>query len=152
MKPLDDYDKRVLERGRLRYEQGDKRELLYWLGWCVINNRQIPSWIRQALQEALHAASSYRIRSWDEVFGPPVPKGTKLKVARRKHEIAWPLFERVRDLVKAGRPIDDTLFEEVGREFGIGKTVASELYYEVGRELLEQLAEQESAQGTSGQN
>jgi hypothetical protein len=35
-------------------------------------------------------------------------------------------------LHKAGWPIDENLFEKVGKEFGIKKTLASDLYYEFG--------------------
>jgi hypothetical protein len=135
VKPLDSYEAHQLERARLRYAQGKKSELLYWLHYCVMNNREIPAWIKEGLFKALEAAHSYKIRSWNEVFGPPVPKGRRLKTARRNQEIAFNVFGRVQALHKAGQPIGEILFEEVGKEFGIKKTLASQLYYECAEEI-----------------
>jgi hypothetical protein len=64
VKPLDSYEAHQLERARLRYAQGKKSELLYWLHYCVMNNREIPAWIKEGLFKALEAAHSYKIRSW----------------------------------------------------------------------------------------
>jgi hypothetical protein len=144
VKPLDSYTAHQLEQARLRYAQGKKSELLYWLHYCVMNDREIPAWIKEGLFKALEAAHSYKIRSWNEVFGPPVPKGRRLKNARRNQEIAFNVFDRVQALHKAGQPIDENLFEEVGKEFGIKKTLASQLYYECGEEIREMIAEEEA--------
>ena len=146
MKPLDLYVAHQLEQARLRYEQGKKSELLYWLRDCVMNNREVPDWIKKALCKALDDAHTYKIKSWNEVFGPPVPKGKHLKNARRNYEIAWPVFDRVQELHKSNPsewPIGDYLFETVAAEFKIKKTLASKLYYEVVEEIREMIAEEE---------
>jgi hypothetical protein len=132
VKPLNSYTSHQLEQARLRYEQGDKSELLRWLNYCLIMGWEVPSWIKEGLYKAVNDADAYKIRSWNEVFGEPVPKGVHLKTARRNSETEWPLFWRVCELHKAGWPIDENLFEKVGKEFGIKKTLASELYYEFG--------------------
>jgi hypothetical protein len=130
VKALDLYVAHQLEQARLRYEQGNKSELLRWMNWCFIANREVPSWIKEGISKAVNDADTYKIRTWNDVFGKPVPKGTHLKTARRNSEIEWDLFWRVCGLHKAGRPIDENLFEKVGKEFGIKKTLASKLYYE----------------------
>jgi hypothetical protein len=67
-----------------------------------------------------------------------------LKTARRNQEIAFNVFGRVQALHKAGQPIGEILFEEVGKEFGIKKTLASQLYYECAEEIRETIAEEEA--------
>ena len=143
MKPFDHdaHTARYLERARLQYEQGHKRQLLYCLDFCLRNNVQVPPWAKQGLSNALDAANSYGIKSWDEVFGKILPKGKRIATQRRHAEISWDLFSRVGDLHKAGAAIDEGLFEKVGKEFGVGKTVASELYYETGRALIADIEE-----------
>jgi hypothetical protein len=41
----------------------------------------------------------------------------------------------VNEAARAGRGIDDALFEEVGSPLGIGKTLASEYYYRMEKSL-----------------
>jgi hypothetical protein len=143
MTPPDDYSARDLEQARVLYEQGDKGQILFWLDWCLASDVQVPPWLKEAFCEACNARRAYRIKSWDDVFDPPVPKSTRLAINRQKLKIAWPLFERIYDLHAADPanwPIGEKLFEEVGKDFGFGKTVASELYYEMDRKLQELVA------------
>jgi hypothetical protein len=116
-----------LEKGRERYEQGDKAQILYCLEYCISNNLFPPAWLNQAFSDAYLEGRLYKVKSWDDVFGRPLPKGKHLKTARRNMEIAWDLFWRVRELHDAGAPIDKRLFEKVGDEYDVSGTVASEL-------------------------
>jgi hypothetical protein len=104
VRPPDAYASRRLERGRLRYEQGHKSELLYWLNWCLINDVQVPQWVKEGLNKAWIAAVSYRIKSWDQVFDRPVPKGTWLATKRQNQKIALDVFSRVCDLHASDPP------------------------------------------------
>jgi hypothetical protein len=76
------------------------------------------------------AATAYLIKSWDEVFGAPHPKGTHLKKEAKNFARRLPLLSRVQELRAAGEPVDKGLFDKVGLEFGISGTTASELYYD----------------------
>jgi hypothetical protein len=98
MTPPDDYSARDLEQARVLYEQGDKGQILFWLDWCLASDVQVPPWLKEAFCEACNARRAYRIKSWDDVFDPPVPKSTRLAINRQKLKIAWPLFERIYDL------------------------------------------------------
>ena len=91
----------------------------------------IPPWLKQAFQNAYGAKSDGKIKSWDEVFGRPFKKGIRPARERRNRRIANDLYERVEERHSAGEPIDKSLFEAVGKDFGVGGTVASELYYEI---------------------
>lgn len=119
MKPQDTYAALWLERARLRYEQGDKLQLLYSLDWCLTNNFEPPPSVKEGLRNAMNAAWLYQIKSWDEVFGELLPKGTRIAMERRNQRISMSLFWRVRELHDdAGAAIDEGLFEKVGKEFG----------------------------------
>jgi hypothetical protein len=141
MKPPHAYDTLRLERARLQYEQGHKRQLLYSLDFCLTNNVEVPPWVKKGLSNAMDAAHYYRIKSWDDVFGVVLPKSKRLATEQRNMKISWDLFNRVRDLHEAGAAIDEDLFEKVGKEFGVGKTLASELYYTAGRDLTAEFEE-----------
>lgn len=135
----DYFDGRFLANGRERYEAGHKSELLYCLHYCVVNGVPIPDWLKQAFERAYDDVHTYKVKSWDDVFGRPLKKGRQLKTERRKLEIAGPIWSRVHELHRAGRgrPIDKALFDRVGNEFGISGTVAAELYYAIIHEHVE---------------
>ena len=73
-----------------------------------------------------------RVKSWDEAFGAPLPKGARLQDRRRHRELGPAVWLEVRQLLNSLSPpaIDEALFEQVGQKFGIKKTLAQEIYYE----------------------
>jgi hypothetical protein len=139
----DDFSTRFLKKGRELYEQGDKAELLYCLHFCIINQVAIPPWLRTAFSDARYASIAYKIKSWDEVFGKPLKKGKRLATERRKMEIIGLLNKRIRDRHEAGEPLE-TLFREVGKDFGVGSTVAKELYYEMENDLAHTMNDEDT--------
>jgi hypothetical protein len=112
-----------------QFEAGDKSVLLWAIWSCLESRRPMPEWLRIAFLDAYDAAERFEIRSWDEVFGRPVPKSMHLKTEKRKEQLRWAIIARVKAL-KAERPIDKGLFEQVGKELGISGTVASDIYYD----------------------
>ena len=130
----DDYH-RFLEKGRKLYEAGDKGALLYYLDFCIRCHVPIPDWLRQAFLDARDAVETFKVKSWDDVFGKPLKKGKRLTTERRKRAIAVSIYVRVDELHKAGKPIDTELFRAVGKEFGVGSTVAKQLYYKFKKDL-----------------
>jgi hypothetical protein len=124
-------DAAFLEERRKLYEKGHKNELLYCLIWCLQNNVPIQAtWVYQKFLEAYFAVTGCEVKSWDDVFGRPLPKGGQLATERRKIEIRWSVYECIRNRHEAGEPLEK-LFREVGKDFGIGSTVAKELYYDI---------------------
>jgi hypothetical protein len=136
-----------LDEQRKLFERGDKPALLRALHFCVwVAHWPIPPWLEQAFHEAYDASEKFQIMPWDDVFGPPVRKGTKrkrLEYARHKQQIAWALANRVEELNATGpkkMPIEKAL-QQAGKEFGVGRTVASELYYKVLEEMRDMCPE-----------
>jgi hypothetical protein len=114
---MSDDDYACLESDRKRFEAGDKALLLYCVERCLTHNVPAPAWLKQPFSNVCTAAQTYEIRSWDEVFGRPQKKGQRLKMARRKMEIATDLFWRVMERYDAGEALDKELFAAVGKEF-----------------------------------
>ena len=137
----DHFHERILARGRERLESGDKSQLLYCLNHCVTNDLSIPEWLGKALADAFHAVHTYKVRSWDDVFGKPLAKGKRLETERRNMEIADPIWRYVRKLQEEGRPIGKELFAAVGKDFGVSGTVAEQIYYDLKHESAEMAAE-----------
>ena len=128
-----EYFEKMLKR---QFEAGDKSALLQAIYGCLQLRRPMPEWLQVAFLNACEAAERFEIRSWNEVFGPPVPKGTHLKTERRNAQLRWTIIERVEALKAEERTVDKGLFEQVGEELGITATLVSDIYYdERSREL-----------------
>jgi hypothetical protein len=110
------------------FESGDKSTLLWTIYACLEMRRPIPEWLRVAFLNAYEARERFEIRSWDEVFGRPVPKGTHLRPNKREAEFRSIIVEHVEALA-AKQKVNKELFKEVGKEWGINATRVSEIYY-----------------------
>jgi hypothetical protein len=121
----------VLKAAKNNYDKRDKTVVMHCLAFCFNFEVPIPTWLKLAFLKADNAAMTYKIKSWDEAFGPPLKKGKWLASEHRKHMISGEIFNRLTDQsYEAGKPIDKKLFEAVGKEFGVSGTIASEIYYE----------------------
>jgi hypothetical protein len=127
---------------RKGYEAGDKAALLQMILLCVEHQKPLPDWAGTAFEELYHQVIMGGARSWDDAFGSPHPKGRHVNAVRLE-KLKYKVHRRVRDIHDKERvPIDNELFERVGRELGIGgKTTVSELYGKVER-ILNRLREE----------
>jgi hypothetical protein len=153
-----DFFEQESELFRIAYERKarDKSALLNTIMLSILFRQPLPEWAAKAFEDAYNFVMMGGARSWNEVFGDPHPGKHKRSVAlkNRKYEV----HRRVRVLHEGGErrgldalrqdprktppglPIDEALFERVGRELGqemnpggkpISKTVISDLYYRV---------------------
>jgi hypothetical protein len=117
------------------FKRGDNAALLRALVICAQHHWPIPEWAGMALEKAYRLAEQGAIKSWDQIFGSPLPKGRQqrgLQTKSRRFEV----WCRIEDLQNEGNAIDNDLFERVGKELGIGgKTTVADLYAEVERIL-----------------
>jgi hypothetical protein len=135
----DKYLAEVLEILKKILEGGDKWALLYAIHQCLLLKRPLPEWLRLAFLAAYHSRTGYEIKSWDDVFGQPHPKGTHIKKQKRHFELRHAIMQRVEELQSEKTPIDKKLFEKVGKDLGIGgSTTVSDIYYEERRRLKEE--------------
>jgi hypothetical protein len=145
----DDVDElaRESELHRVAYEAGDKGALLLMIRHCFMQHWPVPDWAQQAFVDACSYVEMGGGTSWDEVFGcphPPRKHKRSIQLENRKYGI----HERVREIVKKeGAPIDDKLFERVGRESGFGgATVIKNAYYRVEK-ILHRLNQNKPVKG-----
>ena len=117
---------------RERFEAGDTEALLWVIMICAQTNWRMPEWARDALYELYWSGAYGKIKSWDDIFGKPWGHGQR-RAAITWHK-QWDVRRRVKQLhEKEGAPIDNELFERVGKEFGLSRATASTLYYSVQR-------------------
>lgn len=111
---------------------GDKRALMSAIRECARCDLPLPEWAAKAYIRAFDSVLNCRVKSWDDAFGAPFPKGVQLHALRRRRLNRLRVHREVLELIKGDplRPIDAGLFEEVGRKFHMAKTAAERLYYE----------------------
>lgn len=108
------------------FKEGNKRALTDAIYECASSRSVMPKWVVFAIQDALTSVSGFQSKSWDDVFGKPHPKGTNLNAQRKKIKFNWAIYESVK---LSHKPVDASLFEEIGKKFGLGKTLTEEIYY-----------------------
>jgi hypothetical protein len=118
------------------FDSGDSTVLLRYMYACFTEGFAVPPWVQENFRVAMDKFHSREIKSWDEVFGRPLPKGKQLATERRKLRLSGPIYERVYRRRMAGEPVTKALFDEVGKEVGVSGTVAAEIYYDLVRGFL----------------
>jgi hypothetical protein len=131
----------LLGKLKQRYENGDKTVILVAIQQCLLMKRPLPEWLCEAFLQAYDTATGYEIRSWDEAFGAPHPKGTHLGKERRVLYLRGEIVARVRELQAAGSPVDKGLFETIGQKLGLSGTTASDIYYDKRTEIVRHVFE-----------
>jgi hypothetical protein len=128
----------VLEILKKRLEGGDKWALLYAIRQCLLLKRPLPEWLRLAFLSAYDSATGYEIKSWDDAFGRPHPKGSHLKKEKRNFELRQVIIQRV-EALRSEMSVDKGLFEKIGKELGISGTTVSEIYYDERSQALREM-------------
>jgi hypothetical protein len=131
----DKYIEEYLEIAKQKFEEGNKTVLLMAMHQCLLMKKPLPEWLRLAFIRAYQSATAFEIRSWDEAFGAPHPKGTHVEAKKQQAELRYPIALRVA-LRASGETVDKGLFEIIGSELGIGGTTASDIYYKHGGKKL----------------
>jgi hypothetical protein len=122
------------EENRTSYQAEDKTALLRMLVQCALFRRTMPEWAASAVVSIHRAALAGEIRSWNDVFGRPWqqerPRAQRRSLRTRTWK--WEVWKLVHELHEAeGKPIDNKLFEKVGRKLAIGgKSTVAALYGE----------------------
>ena len=101
-----------LKIAKKKIEGGNKEVLLKAMHQCLIMKKPLPEWLRLAFLHAYQSAYPFEIKSWDEIFGPPHPKGAHLKTRKRHFELRFPIWSRVQELAASGEKIDKALLRK----------------------------------------
>ena len=123
----------LLDDGEKRFATGDRGSLLVAIWYCAKKRQPLPEWASKVFITAYESGVGGEVKSWDDVFGKPYPKGSNLNAIKKRLEKRGALTNRIRQMKNKDPSIaiDVALFEKVGSEFGVGKTLANEYYYEV---------------------
>jgi hypothetical protein len=120
----------ALEEYRTGYEAGKKADLLRAIRFCLDQEIIPPDWIVRAFAAATNRWFSLRAKTLDDAFGIKYPKGAHLNASRKRRALTPAVLVAVGNARAEGRPVDDDLFEEIGKSLRppIGKTLVKEYY------------------------
>jgi hypothetical protein len=99
----DEYLAETLKILKRKFDGGHKAALLMAIRYCCWMRRPLPEWARLAFLQAYD--SGFDIKSWDEVFGRPHPKGTHLAKEKKYLAVRSLIWERVRASKAMGKSI-----------------------------------------------
>ena len=128
-------------------------EVLHCLAECLAHRLLPPSWLSDQYTRRHQLVIAAHVATWDEAFGRPWPKRTRLDIERRKRE----LRKRVHGAVWAyavprpQRAIGRSLFDDVARrlDIGISGGQVERLYYEALEQGMANVAAFRSEQRTT---
>ena len=126
----DEYLAEILKILKQKFDDGNKAAVLMAIRYCCWMRRPLPEWLRLAFLQAYNSATAFDIKSWDEVFGRPHPKGTHLAKEKKYLAVRSLIWERVRASKAMGKSINKELFEGIGKDLGVAGSVTSEIYYD----------------------
>jgi hypothetical protein len=102
-----------------RYKGGNKRALVSAWRLCAVHALPMPAWAAAAYVAGHDAVDSHSVRSWDELFGPVVRKGSHLRKLREQRLFSMDVWVEVQLRHAAGQSIDDVMFADIGRWLAI---------------------------------
>jgi hypothetical protein len=119
----------AIENCRRRFEAGDPKALLEALDFCARSGGAMPLWLREALVARLDPWFRYQAKTLDQAFDV---ERKRERISNRKKRlslqprVAWLVIRLHRE---EKLPIDEALFERVGKTFGISMGTARAIYY-----------------------
>jgi hypothetical protein len=111
------------------YEAGDTFSLLDAVAQCALRELVMPDWVIRGYLDRYRSVTQYKVRTLDEAFGAILPKGAKLPARRQAREKGLRAYHEVERQHKPGTPIDQGLFESVGKDIGISGSKVRDYYY-----------------------
>ena len=110
------------------YEAGHRQALWEIIVVCSLSGTPIPEWACEVFTGIDPHVKWGMIESWNEVFGKPREKARSVIKAKNSRTS---VYEMVQLLNARGNPINDAMFELIGKRLGIGgKTTVKNLYRE----------------------
>ena len=114
-----------------KYEAGDMNALLDAVSICALHKVALPRWAVAALGEQIHRARTYRVASWDAIFGKPIKKGQHLSAARKEWELMRSVPYEMWTLTKhKGLSLQDA-FTAAAKSLCSNETTIKQIYYKV---------------------
>jgi hypothetical protein len=122
-----EYHDELDELGRSYATGKDPGAVLDAIRFCFVCRIDVPEWARRAFLDIHARGKTGEFKSWDEGWGRPLTKGQFERFNRDL--VAWFQVREKIEARPAGEPIDDELFEKIGRDLGIGgKSTVKRIY------------------------
>jgi hypothetical protein len=134
-----------LAKLRQRFEAGENQswQLSAAVNLCLSHGLEPPEWLVAAFSRAWLQVMRFDARSLEaqELFGPPLPKGTNLAVHHERRQWALRVYQVATERHETrGQPIDEGLWEVVRKELlAEGSTLSASTirdYYYFAKSLL----------------
>lgn len=119
-----------------RYDGGDRSALLDAIDVLSVF---FPAWVREGFAKAWAQYRQHNVKTLDQAFGIKRPKGQHLKAARAREVLRPQIVFSVYCLHAKGAPLDQGIFEQVGRELGISGGEVSRIFSEPESDGLREL-------------
>lgn len=99
----------VMDVLRERFEAGDKNAVMRCLNYCLRHKPPLKPqpWAADAFVEITQRVYECEVGSWDEAFGRPYPKGTRLEHQKGLNEIRKKCFRGVSEAMANGETQTD---------------------------------------------
>ena len=118
-----------IESKREKIESGDGTALLSALESVAMSDAAMPDWLATQVVRSIRNYTHHKTTTLDEAFNVKRPDGYRRQAAKDRWNKGVLVVSDVIALIRAGRPVDDGMFEEVGSSRGVGKTTAKKWYY-----------------------
>jgi hypothetical protein len=119
----------AIEDCRKRFKAGDPKALLEAIDYCARSGSAMPLWLGEAVCARFDSWFRYEVKSLDQAFDVE-RKGERISNRqsreRLKPRVAWEVSRLHRE---ENLPVDETLFDLVGRTFGVSMRTARAIYY-----------------------
>lgn len=126
-----------IEECRKRIEAGEAKALLEALDYCARSGSSMPLWLAEAFCSCYGKWLRYDVKTLDQAFGIE-RKGERISDRKLRESLKAPVALEVSRLQEK-LPIDEALFELVGKKFKIPMGTARDIYYKENawRQLFE---------------
>ena len=119
----------AIEECRKRFEAGEANALLDALDYCARSGSAMPLWLAEAFCTRYDKWLRYDAKTLDQAFGVE-RKGERIPDRRVRGSLKAPVAWEVIRLHKQEKlPIDEALFERVGKRLKIPMGTARDIYY-----------------------
>lgn len=119
----------LIEKCRLRFEAGDKAAVPDAMDLCARAGLAMPVWLAEAFCAGYTAWATYEVRSLDEALGV-VRKGRRRPDLQKAYAAKAAVVMEVNRVHQEGIPIEEALFEQVGKTLNIATGQVRALFYE----------------------
>lgn len=119
---------RRIARFRAEFEGGNRKALFDAIAVCAMSGLPLPTWAAHAFTAGYKKVDEYEVGSWDEAFGRPYAKGTKLCARRSEHLLRIDVYDAIRNAMAAGVKTP-RVFDVVGAAFRISSSTTRDYYY-----------------------